>query len=404
LRRVAPHSWIPWAIATVALAVFAPLFVVQLLFVGAGTDLIWATIMIVLASGLLIVGALISSRQPENSIGLLLLGSGLLSVVGVAGAPIAVIAQERFGETGPLLVLLGWIGSWSSSPLLVLLVVILPLIFPNGQLISPRWVPALVLAIGMAVGATFRDAFGPRLVGATDNLGIVNPFAIGEPVAPWLVAAGTIADVLGPLALGLGVVSVIVRFRRSTGIERAQLKWFVLVASIASGALIIGIVSPVPTIGQAGWIVGLSSIAVMPIVIGLAVIRYRLFEIDRVISRTVAYALLTLALAATYLAGFAAAQGILGPFTSTGGPVAVAASTLIVFAVFQPLRRRLKAAADRRFNRSRYDAQRTVEAFAAGLRNEVEIARLGDELRAVVGLTLAPRSVSVWLRSQGPDR
>jgi hypothetical protein len=133
LRRVAPHSWIPWAIATVALAVFAPLFVVQLLFVGAGTDLIWATIMIVLASGLLIVGALISSRQPENSIGLLLLGSGLLSVVGVAGAPIAVIAQERFGETGPLLVLLGWIGSWSSSPLLVLLVVILPLIFPTAS-------------------------------------------------------------------------------------------------------------------------------------------------------------------------------------------------------------------------------------------------------------------------------
>jgi hypothetical protein len=404
VRHLSPRMWIPWVVAVTGVVVVVGLFVGQLLFVGPGVDLLWAMIMIPLASSLLIVGALISSRQPENSISLLLLVSGLLAVVGVAGSPFQAIAQERGVEVGPLLLFLGWISSLSSGPLLVLLTIILPLVFPSGRLVSQRWVPALVLAVCIMIGATLRDAFGPRLVGASDYLGIVNPFRIGEPVASWFVTAGTIADVLGPLALGLGVASVIVRFRRSTGIERAQLKWFVLVASIAGAALITGIVSPVPTIGQAGWIVALSSIAVMPIVIGIAVIRYRLFEIDRVISRTVAYALLTLALAATYVAGFAAAQGILAPFTSTGGPVAVAASTLIVFAVFQPLRRRLKAAADRRFNRSRYDAQRTVEAFAAGLRNEVEIARLGDELRTVVGHTLAPRSVSVWLRSQGPDR
>jgi hypothetical protein len=396
-RIASPRVWVPWAVAALGLAAVVTLLIAELVLVGPVPDLIFAPILMVLSSDLLIVGALIASRRPENPIGLLLLVSGLLAVVGFGGGPTGDIAEKFGGEIAPLLTFVAWIGNWGATVLLFLLVVILPLIYPNGRLISHRWVPAAVAAVGVMVAGTLRDAFRPGPMASSD-IAIVNPFGVGEPVASWLITAGSIADALGPLALGLGVISLIVRFRRSTGIERAQLKWFVLVASIAGGALITGVVSPVPTIGQAGWIVGLASLAAMPIVIGLAVVRYRLFEIDRVISRTVAYTLLTVALAAIYLTGFAIAQGLLAPFTSTGGPLAVAASTLIVFAVFQPLRRRLQSAMDRRFNRSRYDAQLTVAAFAANLRDEVDLERLAGQLRATVGHSLAPTSMGVWLR------
>jgi hypothetical protein len=139
----------------------------------------------------------------------------------------------------------------------------------------------------------------------------------------------------------------------------------------------------------------------LPLSIGIAVLRYRLYEIDRIISRTLAYAALTGTLAVVYVAAFIALQAILAPFTQSGGPLAVAASTLAVFALFQPLRRRLQAAMDRRFNRSRYDAQRTVEAFASQLRDEVDLDRVGGAVQTVVGQALAPASVGIWLRPSG---
>ena len=142
----------------------------------------------------------------------------------------------------------------------------------------------------------------------------------------------------------------------------------------------------------------LERLSLLPIAIGIAVLRYRLYEIDRIISRTLTYGVLTVVLGAIYFAGFALLQAALAPLTSGGGPIAVAASTLAAFALFQPLRRRLQAAMDRRFNRSRYDAQRTVEGFGAHLRDEVDLERLGGELRTVVGRSLAPTSIGVWLR------
>ena len=151
---------------------------------------------------------------------------------------------------------------------------------------------------------------------------------------------------------------------------------------------------------EAVTLLSIVAFSIFPLAIGVAVLRYRLYEIDRIISRTLAYGALTVVLSVAYVVGLLATQALLAPFTSRTGPIPVIASTLVVFALFQPVRRRLKAAMDRRFNRSRYDALRTVDGFAARLRSEVDIDRLSREITTVVEDTLAPVHTRIWLRNE----
>ena len=217
---------------------------------------------------------------------------------------------------------------------------------------------------------------------------------------PQLMAAQR-AHAWAPL-LGLSVTS---RYRASGLTERQQLKWFILATALTLGGLIALGMEAYITGGRSSEtgvvLFGLTGMTI-PIAIGIAILRYRLYEIDRLVSRTLAYAVLSAVLVGVYVAGFVGIQAGLASFTTSGGPIAVAASTLVVFALFQPLRRRLQRAMDRRFNRSRYDAQRTIDTFAARLRDEVDSDRLSAELRTVVRTSLAPASVAVWLRHAAP--
>jgi hypothetical protein len=196
----------------------------------------------------------------------------------------------------------------------------------------------------------------------------------------------------------LAIASVVARFRTTRGIERQQLKWFLFVASIAAFALGLSIVSVGP-VSDWAWIVGLLAVACLPLAIGVAILRYRLYEIDRIVSRTVSYGALTALLATVFVTVNLGLDGLLASATRASS-LAVAASTLIVFALFQPLRRRVQKVVDRRFNRARYESDRIAAAFAERLRGQVDPDRLQLELDTILAQTVAPARSDLWLRRE----
>jgi hypothetical protein len=338
------------------------------------------------------MGALIVSRRPRNPIGRLLLAGGPLIISVFLGFAISGIRILTAGSDDLLGGLAGWWASIAFFPALMIAWPLVGILFPDGHLPSPRWRwPVTALFIGQAaasgISAIRAGPVSPELPNSPFGI-ITLPAGVSE-------AVGVVGTMLFVLSLVLAIVAVAVRWRRGDLATRAQLKW--LLGSVAVGVVLF-------PLGFGGEefnildVLGVLSATSVPIAIAIAVLRYRLYEIDRIISRTLTYGLLTIVLVGTYLAGFAVVQSVLVPFTRGGGSIAVAASTLVVFALFQPLRRRLRALMDRRFNRSRYDGQRTVEGFAANLRDEFDLDRVGGELAAVVERTLAPTSVGVWLR------
>jgi hypothetical protein len=210
-----------------------------------------------------------------------------------------------------------------------------------------------------------------------------------------------IANVLVALVvLPLAVASSVLKYRRGSSTVREQLKWFSAVALLTVAGFGAGAV-PIAPISNWGGFFAILGLVLLPIAIGIAILRYRLYEIDRIISRTVSYAAVTAILALVFVGTILVSQTVLASFFR-GSSVAVAASTLVVATLFQPLRRRVQSIVDRRFNRSRYDAERTVAAFAAHLRDEVALAPLEADIRGVVSLTLAPTTVGLWIRPPGP--
>ena len=198
--------------------------------------------------------------------------------------------------------------------------------------------------------------------------------------------------------MAIGAISVLVRFRRSQGLERQQLRWMMAALTLVPLAVIAGfllVTGGAPS--QVAWIPALVAFMLPPLAVGIAVLRYRLYEIDRIISRTIGWAAVTTVLAVVLVAVILVTQTALASIT-TSNTFAVAASTLVVSALFQPLRRRVQATVDRRFNRARYDAKRTVAAFAGRLRDELDIEALTTVIAAAVMQTVEPVSVSLWLR------
>ena len=196
------------------------------------------------------------------------------------------------------------------------------------------------------------------------------------------------------------IVAVWQRFRGGSSIERQQVKWLVAVVVVGAVVFPASFVIKDPVVSNILSIIGIVAFFGLPAVIGMAILRYRLYEIDRIISRTVGYGIVTALLGAVFVASILLLQAALQRFTQ-GQTVAVAASTLVVFALFQPVRRRVQTAVDRRFDRARYDAERTAEAFAGRLRAETDMSAVTSDLAATTKATVAPRSLSIWLR---PDR
>ena len=336
------------------------------------------------------VGALLAWKRRENPIGWLLSATGLAYAVGVSG-----ILLAHLPRTLTLANWLGWI--WLLGLGLCVFVVLL---FPTGKLPSRRWRPVAWAAGAGLAGWVLGNAFAPTIVSVSPP--VPNPVGVTGP-------AGDIFKIMAPggvlliAVTGLAaIVSLAFRYRSAQTAERAQLRWLVY-----AGALIVaGLIAEVPTeaiIGPGNAAnnlqnaVSSGAVALVPVAIGIAVLRYRLYDIDRVISRTLAYAVITGLLVGIYAGLVLLATHVVGLRT----PVAVAAATLAAAALFSPVRRRVQRVVDRRFNRARYDADKTAAAFAARLKDTADLDAVRDDLAGVVQKALEPAHISVWLSQRG---
>jgi hypothetical protein len=338
------------------------------------------------------VGAIILTRRPGNRIGRILQAGGPLVIGAVLGYLVSATRILTAGTADPVAAVAGW---WASVSFLPAIMTALPLVvifFPDGQLPGIRWRWPVLLATGgeVFVSAVHAITVGPVGVDLPNN-----PFGVlGVPteISATLLLIGTLL-LFASFAIAFAAVGV--RWHRGDRQARAQLKW--LLGAVAVFAILVPLSFGGGPPNLLDYL-GIGSATLLPISIAIAVLRYRLYDIDRIISRTLTYGLLTAVLVGIYAVGFVLLQALLAQFTSSGGTLAVAVSTLAAFALSQPLRRRLQSTMDRRFNRSRYDAERTIEGFTAHLRDQFDLERVGSELGAVVGRSLAPTSVEVWLR------
>jgi hypothetical protein len=341
--------------------------------------------------GFATVGLVLALRRPGNPIGWLYSGAGLAWAYTVPVLPwIDQLVRER--RPLPLIPqIVAATGDLSWAPAIALGVTLPALLLPNGHLRSRRWRLVVVTSVTGAALAVLAGALAP---GPLEEMGVENPFGLAGPAGDVAAVLTIVGVLLHWLSLPLAAVCVVLRFRSSRGVERQQMRW---VAAGLAGAVGLMLVSVPSGLGFApGWISGLIYLALLcpPVAVGVAVLRYRLYDLDRVVSRTLAYGLLTVLLGLGY-AGVVLGLGRLLPRSSS---LAVAAATLAVVAAFAPLRRRVQDLVDRRFNRRRYDAASTVEGFAARLRDQVDLDALHGELLAVVDRTMQPTRASLWLR------
>jgi hypothetical protein len=397
------RSWLGAALfwGAVAIAVLT----VGLLVAGRGGTLD-AAVAPVVGVGVGGTARLLTSRRPDHLVGWILGGVALLFVAAIVCDSYAANAQPGDPELAlQVAVCLGQL-IWSLW-LLVAVGIALPLLFPDGRLPSRRWRWVAGAGIAGTVIGTIAFAFAPGRIESAADPDIVNPLGIAAAGDALSVAASVSSVLTGVAFLGAGA-SIVVRMRRSRGVERQQLKWFAYVVVMIVAGLTLATVSSsfgkgeawVEIVGPLGWFTALIMIAFgIPGATAVAVLRYRLYDIDVVINRTLVYAALTLSLVALYLGAVLLLQLALGPLTEDND-LAIAGSTLAVAALFRPLRARIQEQVDRRFYRRKYDAARTIERFGARLRDEVSLDSLSAELREVVTETMQPAHVSVWLRAQ----
>jgi hypothetical protein len=346
-------------------------------------------------------GAILVTRLPGNRVGLLLWVAGVL--LGLA-----------WGASSPAVATLpgnGWLVSLADAfglAPIVLMGVALPLLFPTGHLPSPRWRAVMVVATVAAAIAIVQTVFSPFSPGSAPP-GVSNPLAVGGAMASVLSLMASLAAFAAFVCFPLAAVSLAVRYRRASGAERAQLRWFAAVASLIGISFVVAIATGNPTgglllaISNVAWLSLFGGLALMPVAIGIAVLRYRLYEIDRIISRTVTWAVASGVLLVVFAGAILLFQAVFAPLTGDS-TVAVAASTLAVAALFQPLRRRVQWIVDRRFNRAHINATRTVDAFGGRLRGDVDLEQLSNDVSATVTGTLQPAFITLWLRGhEGSD-
>jgi hypothetical protein len=339
-----------------------------------------------------IVGAVIVARQPRNTIGWLCCAIGLGTSLFQFMEDCAFYALARDLPSGAALAILGASPWWA---LIGLIAIFLPLLFPTGRLPSPRWRPVAWAAVVVISAASVLFALQPIRLFEVPSFP-VNPLGI-EGAAATVELAGSVALALMGLLAFVAAASVVIRFRRASGVERQQLKWFTYAAALL--AAFFSITSSVfQPRGHLADVLFFVAFALVPAAIGVAILRYHLYDIDRLIYRTLVYGLLTVLLAGLY-GGLVLVLGqVFGGVTGDPPGWAVAGATLAVAALFQPARRRIQQAVDRRFNRRKYDVGRTVEAFAARLRDELDLDALSAELLSVVDQTMQPTTASLWLQ------
>jgi hypothetical protein len=359
----------------------------------SGVDSGWSLVAFLLPiSAFSAVGGAIALRRPDNPIGWLLATIGLLFAIVVASAGASVWALET--DSLPRSV-----GEWIDAPTVLWVIALgligtqLPLRLPDGRLPSPSWRWFSRLSIGLIFVSLVGMAVQPGRVEDVPNT--ANPLGSDALEPLGAVFFLVILCFVGSL------VALVLRYRRAGARDRVQLRWIAFGGGVFLGTYLVTLplasaLGDETTAGTVVTNIAQAAFAALPIAIGYAVLRHRLYDIDVVINRTLVYAALTATLAGTYLGSVLLLQLVLSP----GSDLAIAASTLAAAALFQPARSRIQAAVDRRFYRRKYDAQRTLEAFSARLRDEVDLGALGAELRGVVVETMQPAHISLWVRGR----
>jgi hypothetical protein len=354
---------------------------------------------------------ILALRRPRHPIGWLFLAAGAFFALGLTSHAYAWRALVDAPGTlpgGELALLL----SKFPGPLSLAALSVATLVFPTGRPPSRRWVAVLVAALPLIAARTIAQALASTPIPlpyalsgpAPDRLDLLptipNPTAIGGPIGEGLAALIPIIDLAAApvvLACGLGLV---VRFVRSSGIERVQLKWFVYATSLWIAFVTVAGTLHSGTLAGIAWVISVVFEGLIAVSVGIAILRYRLYDIDLLINRTLVYGALTATLAAAYVGAIGLFHVALQSFTEQS-QLAVAASTLLVAALFQPLRARIQRVVDRRFYRSKYDAAKTLETFGARLRSQVDLETLRAEVVAAARETVQPRQASLWLREVG---
>src|SRR5829696_5421593 len=403
-------AWLAWSLAGLSVAMFLASIVLYVLARSSqegpsSSGALGELLILVSFLAFPIVGALIASRHPTNPVGWICLVVGLFWTF--------IFLGDSIPGTGPYPVTTDALTQATWIPPIGLLGIYLILLFPDGKLPSRRWRPLAWLSGVVMVLASLGITFAPGPL--EGHPGVRNPIGLEALGHPWVATAVFIVLLLLPLCMLASALSLVLRYRRSGGEERVQIKWIAFAASVVGLLYLIAMVSSLTYSGPWGaagtplWLgllqqAALASFSAVPIAVGFAVLKYRLYEIDLLINRTLVYGSLTATLVALYFVGIVVLQRVFVLLTGQQSTLAVVASTLAIAALFVPLRRRVRGFVDRRFYRRKYDARKTLEAFSAKLREETDLKALNNDLVSVVRETMQPAHVSLWLRPDPAQR
>jgi len=348
--------------------------------------------------GFIALGLLVVHRRPRNPVGWIIAGAGLTAGVSDFAERYAVYALYTDPGSIPGGEIMAWLSNWTFIPVIFAAPALLFLLFPDGKLLSRRWWPVVWIVILTTCATMVTSIFQPVLDEAPFD-GVANPLVVAPPRA--LLEALSFIGWPGMAASFLvAALAMILRLRRSRGVQRQQLKWMAAAAAVLPLASASGVVSYYLGYESIAGFLAIFSILPIFLAAGYAVLRYRLYDIDVLINRTLVYGPLTASLILVYFGGVASLQRLLAPVAGQGGQLAIVASTLAIAALFNPLRRRFQAFIDRLFYRSKYDAAKTLEAFSMKLRDETNLEELNSNLVSVISETMQPAHVSMWLRPQ----
>ena len=415
-RGIDGRTWLAWSLAALSVAMFVvgAALTVSSLYVGAApqpsTASTWGTagalsslVIFLPFLAFPLVGALIASRRPENPIGWICLAAGLFWM--------SIVVEASIPGSASYPVIIDALLQWTWVPPVGLLGIYMILLFPDGKLPSRRWHPFAWFAGAVMVLTSVAVTLSPGPL--EDHPGVSNPLGLERHSIVAQVLAR--APVLLPICILASALSLVWRYRHSGGEVRLQIRWVAFAASLVSVAYAVTAVSGIFFAPEAStneqapplWLALLQdavlvSYAGVPIAVGFAVLRYRLYDIDLIINRTLVYGSLTVLLASAYVGGVVGLQAIFRGLTGQESTLAVVASTLAIAALFNPLRRRVQTFVDRRFYRKKYDARKSLETFSGRLRDETDLHTLSSDLVAVVRETMQPAHVSLWVRP-GPS-